>query len=458
MSGISRRRTVAAVVLAAWAAWASAAPPTTRPAETPCGWLALPKDVPLGPGSFSADLELRSRYEWLDNFTVKRYGTDQRDDLLLFRAQLGLEYRLKLPDGQPPPRFYVQFQDARHWLSDLDRHQFTETCSFFDQFDLRQAFIEWRRIGNSPVGFQLGRQNIAYADNRVFGPGQWGNVGRYWWDAARLILETEPVQVDFLYGRRIISEQVEFNDRHYDFDMLGAYAQVKNLPFRLDLFYVLRCDDHGEVSGESGRGDERRHSVGAYVDGRCGRWDWGGTGVWQFGDYVRDEICAWGANTRIGYTFEHPWKPRLGAEFSYASGDDDPRDGRQGTFDGVFGAIDSYYGRMNFVSWKNLEDYELSASVQPARGLKLRADWHLFRLASDNDSWYWCSGGTMRRDPSGRSGRTLGTELDVIVTWQICPRLELMAGYSHFFPGAFIKNTGSDDHADWVFCQLTWRL
>ena len=273
-----------------------------------------------------------------------------------------------------------------------------------------------------------------------------------------MTVDTRPVQIDLLYGRRVISRQVQPNDRHYDFDMLAAYAQIKELPFRLDLFYVLRYDDHGNVRGERGSGDERRHSLGCYVDGRAGGWDYRGTLVGQFGEYGGDEICAFGMNARVGYTFDTLWKPRLGVEFSYASGDDDPNDGRHGTFDGVFGAIDRVYGRMNFLSWKNMEDYQISASVQPMDDLKLEADFHLFRLASDNDAWYWCSGKPMRRDASGRSGRTLGMELDLIATWEVCQGLELMAGYAHFFPGAFIENTGRDDHANWVFCQLAWTL
>ena len=43
----------------------------------------------------------------------------------------------------------------------------------------------------------------------MFGPGEWGNVGRYWWDAAVLRLATDPVQVDLLYGQRVISEPIK---------------------------------------------------------------------------------------------------------------------------------------------------------------------------------------------------------------------------------------------------------
>jgi hypothetical protein len=423
------------------------------------GWLAPLKDLPLGPGRLAVDFSIRSRYEHYANYNVKQYGTDERDDLLLLRTRLGLAYRLTPPGGGSAPRFYVQFQDARHWLSDLERDDFPQTCPYFDQFDVREAYVEWRRLGGTPLGFKVGRQAIWYADKRVFGPGNWGNVGRYWWDAAKLYVETDPVRLDLLYGRRVIREPVTCDDRHFDFDMLAAYARFRRLPVRLDAFYVLRYNDEGGVTGESGRGDRRTHSVGLFLDGKAGRWDYGGTGVWQFGTYGHDDICAFGGNVRLGYTFPGPWKPRLGAEFTYASGDGDPRDGRHGTFDGVFGAIDSLYGRMNLLSWMNLEDYQVSASVQPAKGLKLSVDCHLFRRASDRDAWYWCSGKPARSDPAGTAARTIGGEIDLLAKWKLNGNWEILVGYAHFFPGRWVRGTaGSDDHADWLFSQVTFQI
>ena len=430
-----------------------------KPAKSPSNWLDQFKDIAFGPGKLSTDLSVRSRYEHYGNYNVKKFGTDENDPLLLLRTRLGLEYRLNKPAKGSAARFYLQFQDARHWLSDLDRQDFTPTCPHFDQLDIRQAYVDWQKIAGTPLGLKLGRQSICYADKRIFGPGDWGNVGRYWWDAAKVTLDTDIAQVDFLYGQRIIQETVSRDERHFDFDMLGAYARIKNLPFKLHGFYVLRYNDHGDVQGEDGPGDHRRHSVGLHADGKRDGWDFGGTLVGQFGKKGADEICAFGGNARLGYTFDAPWKPRLGAEFTYASGDDDPNDGRCGTFDGVFGAIDSLYGRMNLFSWMNLEDYQLSAGIQPCKGLKLSADYHLFRLASDNDGWYWCNGKPARHVPGGGAARTVGSEIDLLAKWEISDHWALFVGYAHFFPGPFVDNSkGNHDDADWVFAQVTFSF
>jgi hypothetical protein len=271
------------------------------------------KNIPLGPGKLDFGFNLRTRYEFFDNFNVRRYGTGEDDPLLLLRTRVGADSRF-LEEAH----VYVEMQDARHWLSDLKREDFPVNGPFYDEFELRQAFFEWRHIGESPVGFKLGRQTISYADTRVFGPGEWGNVGRYWWDAAKVYMDLEWAQLDFLYGQRIISEPTVFNDEHFPYQMAGVYAQNKKftegeLSIKGDLFYILRYDDHGNITGESGVGDEQRHSVGFAVDGTHGRrWDFGATLVGQWGEYGRDDIQAVGADARVGYTLD---APKLNATF-----------------------------------------------------------------------------------------------------------------------------------------------
>lgn len=424
-------------------------------------WYSPLKNISLGPGKLDIGFDLRTRYEFSENFDVRRYGTGKSDDLLLLRTRLSLDYKFN-----DQAHVFVEVQDARYWLSDLDRDLWPLNCPFYDALDLRQAFAEWKKIGDTPFGFKAGRQSISYADNRVFGPGEWGNVGRYWWDAAKVYYQSDPVQVDLLYGQRIISEPTSFNNEHFPYEMLGAYAQFRKLSWdkfslKPDLFYLVQYDDHGNLVGESGPGDQQTHSVGFYFESRYGQhWDFSGTLAGQLGQYGQDDIRAYGANIKAGYTFDCAWSPRIGAEFSYASGDDDPDDGVHETFDGIFGAVDLYYyGSMNVLPWMNLEDYQVTFSVKPWKSLTLRLDHHLYRLAESEDAWYWSSGKPARQDPTGDSGSDLGQELNLVAQWQANKNLQLFTGYGHLFTGDFIRNTpGSDRDADWFFFQGTYRF
>jgi len=177
--------------------------------------------------------------------------------------------------------------------------------------------------------------------------------------------------------------------------------------------------------------------------------------AYQFGDYGKDEIRALGYSARLGCTFDTLWKPRIGVEYSFASGDSDPTDSDHNTFDGLFGAVDKFYGRMNMIAWKNLNDYQATVSVNPRRGVKVWVDYHYFALDEAEDAWYWCSGKPAREDPAGGSGTTLGHEIDLLAKWKVNDYCELFCGYAHFFPGSFIRHTGTDHDANWVFFQAT---
>lgn len=432
------------------------------PLQKASAWYESLKGIWLGPGTLDVGANVRMRYEFTDNFNVRAYGTEDEDNLLLLRTRLSLDYHL----GKPAHAF-VEMQDARYWLSGLTRSKFTGSNPFYDEWELRQAFLEWEHIAQSPIGFKAGRQTISYADRRVFGPGEWGNVGRYWWDAAKLYIHTGLVKADILYGRQIISEPSHFNDEHFPYHMAGLYAQFRqftnhHFSVKPDLFYIGRYDTHGNLKDEKGRlGDEIRHTLGARVEGKVGTaWDYYGTVAGQFGTYGKGDIESFGIISGAGYTFKADWSPRFGAEFCYASGDGDPADGVRSTFDNVYGAIDAYvYGWMNVVPWMNLEDYQMSFTVHPTKDLKVWVEYNYFRLADPKDAWYYSTGKVMRKDTTGMAGRDLGHEINLLGQLKVSKTIDFLAGYGCFLPGNFVSKTpGTDAPAHWVFTQLSFNL
>jgi hypothetical protein len=146
-------------------------------------WYSLFKDVEAGPGKLDIGFNVRTRYEYLDKFSILHYGTGADDDVLLLRTRLSADYHVT-----EQARTFIEFQDARYWLNRLDLPDFGRSSSYFDEFDLRQAYLEWKGVGESPFGLKFGRQIMLYGDRRVFAPAEWRNVGNYWWDAAKLRL------------------------------------------------------------------------------------------------------------------------------------------------------------------------------------------------------------------------------------------------------------------------------
>jgi len=412
------------------------------------------KGMRVGPVTFDLGGQVRLRYEYDDGFTIKGYEPGGHDQLLLERLRLDLSARFW---GRP--RIFLQLQDAHAFLTRLGDEDFSTSSPIEDTLDIRQLHLEWLRIGGGALGFGIGRQQISYGDQRVFGPGNWGNTGRFAWDAAMMKIDTRWFLTDLWVGRYLLYKTDVWPDRSASgFVTFVGYTQVQNLPGRLDLFYVYKNDATSTLAGESGSGELRSNTVGIQSEGTAlDVLDAGATFVAQFGRYGQDTIRAYGANAKLGGTVPVAGNPRLGLQYTWGSGDSDPMDGVRGTFDGVYGGRDIFfYGYLNLFFWANLRDAEVDFSVKAWRDLTVYVEYHHFNLDRACDAWYTTGLKASRRDPTGDSGTTLGDELDTRAVLTLWNHLELMTGYGRFLPGSFVKNTGPAEAANWTFFQAVY--
>lgn len=392
----------------------------------------------------------RLRGEIDDEFNVKKYGTGIQDDFLLSR--LRLEIDIKLTKNL---KIHIQVQDAKVYGSYFSDKDFKGGNNpFHDSFDINQLYIEYRPF--EQFGIKAGRQSISFGDRRIFGPGDWGNTGRYAWDAIRLIYKGSNIDSNLIVGRYIIHDpDVWPNKQINGVTAFSTYNTIKNLPFQLDLFYVMKYDDRGITRGEEGTGNLYSNTVGFRIDGKYGQWDYNTTLARQFGRWGNDNINAFGLVFTLGYTFDAIWKPHIIAQYVNGSGDKDPNDGKHGTFDGVFGGADTVlYGWMNLFFFQNIREHRLDLILAPSETITLRGEYHYFTLDEKKDAWYF-PGNAQRRDKSGSSGRELGHEVDLIAKKEISKYLEILGGYCFFMPGEFVKKTGTSPIAQWFFLQTT---
>jgi hypothetical protein len=413
------------------------------------------KHVRLGSMTLDFGGQLRSRFEYDDGFSLKGYTPGSRDRLLLERVRLDLA--AAAGNGT---RFFLQLQDAHAFLTRFGEEDFPASSPIEDTLDIRQLYVEHSRVGGAPFGFRIGRQQISYGDQRVFGPGNWGNTGRYAWDAAMVTIGTDRLNMDLWVGKYLQYKSEVWPNRPVPhFLTFVNYTQIRKLPLRLDLFYVLKRDGREKAGADSGSGTLLRHTIGAQAEGTAFKvFDASGTFARQFGRHGRDRITAFGASGKFGVTAPVAWQPRLGIQYTWGSGDRDPSDGVHGTFDGVYGGRDiSFYGYLNLFFWANLRDAELDLSVKPWRPLTVHVEYHWFRLDKPRDAWYTTGLQPFRRDPLGRSGVNLGVELDARLTWAVEKHLELMCGYGRFWPDTFVRKTGPALPANWYFAQLLYN-
>lgn len=95
---------------------------------------------------------------------------------------------------------------------------------------------------------------------------------------------------------------------------------------------------------------------------------------------------------------------------------------------------------------------------------RLEFDYHAFWLADNHGYWYRSNGfSTLRtQTPDGSDVRTIGArtfagqEIDLTATYEFSENVKVQAGYSHFFAGAYLGDTGADSDADFAYIMTTF--
>ena len=65
--------------------------------------------------------------------------------------------------------------------------------------------------------------------------------------------------------------------------------------------------------------------------------------------------------------------------------------------------------------------------------------------------------GSVLRAAGASNSRYIGNELDFLLNWQIDRHLNVYVGYSHFFAGTFIQQTGAHKDIDFAYTAVTYR-
>jgi len=170
-----------------------------------------------------------------------------------------------------------------------------------------------------------------------------------------------------------------------------------------------------------------------------------------------------------GYTWSNSFAtPRLGADFTYASGDHDPNDNKRQTFDLLFGALHKFYGMMDVTGLRNTISPSVNATVQPTKRLSIRADFFAYWLADGNDLSYSEAGKGRTLNGYGikpDNNNFFGTEVDCVINYVATASISLQAGYSHFFPGDYVKQSvdsvpanGGRKDANYFYLMSTFRF
>lgn len=356
---------------------------------------------------------------------------------------------------KPSPRVgvLVQAQDARVAAKDIG----STTAPFRNPFDLRQAYAD---LGNTQQGaftLRVGRQEMFFGEQRLVGHLTWVNAARSF-DGVRATYRTKGLTVD-AFGTSVVRIiDGEFDRSGYGNRFVGAYASATAwIPKATVEPYVFWRRDQAQKSERGAVGDLSAVTLGARWVGKLpASVDYGAEMAFQTGSLGPDAIDAWAGHWIVGNTLGGAWKIRVAEEYNFASGDNNPSDGRRQTFDQLYPTGHDKLGLADQVGWKNIRDLRSMVELTPRRGWPVTASLHSWWLADAHDALYNAAGNAVARVSGGSGVSRVGDEFDVQMTHALTGQVQLAAGIAHVFPSGFLDTTTPGANYTYPFVMVTY--
>jgi len=373
-------------------------------------------------------VEMRGRAE-----SGSAFDTDLDGSLYLSRLRLNLE-------AEPASwiRIFVQGQDARvhSGTTGRDRSDLRNTV------DLRQAYVS---LGRSEVGWQLrlGRQELALGDERLVGADNYWDAFGQSFDALRLGFAGPRYRVDAFSGFRVQPARRRPDPFDTASRISGLSSQIKTPGQGVLEPYLLwkRGGETLDLLSRPGHRDVVTPGIRAQGTLR-GNLDYSVEMAMQRGHVVSDRIEAWAGHWELGWRpLGTDLGPRLGFEYNFASGDNDPADGRHGTFDDLYPAGYNKCGMADPIAWRNIRYPALNVEMPVTRRWVVYGGYRLFHLASLHDGLYPGGDEYLIRNSAATSAE-VGSHLLVSAGYVHSEHLRLYAGYGYLIPGAYLRESG----------------
>ncbi len=392
------------------------------------------------------DLSLRYRFELWNGMNAKNFGNDSptgvgklNDKILYQRIITGLTFT---PSNKLSVAFHMQDSRAFGWslrnslYPDLFkiRKAGTQTPYYTmnpneEFFEIYDAYAEYNQLIKD-LSVKLGRQKIFYGDTRIFGPGEWGNAGRWTWDALKVSYKHGKNFIDAFAGGTKIHNPVKISIPFTQTEFWGGgmYAHL-DIPgvMTIEPFYALKTEGSADYINTL---EFSRNWTGIRIfNNDFHHFVLDFTAVKEFGDDNGKSINAYGWFAKAGYQLHNfPAKPIISIRETYASGGR-KTDETIRTFEPAYGANDKYYGRMNITSWSNLDDREIVLELFPVREMLIELTYNRFFIPVPDDVILL---NTIKLEPGKHH---LGDEFDAFIRYQGLKHWQFTGVFGYFIPG-----------------------
>jgi len=313
-----------------------------------------------------------------------------------------------------------------------------------DSLDVLQAFVE--QSVSTPIGqlaLRIGRQEMSFGASRLVSVREGPNIRRAFDGVRALWAVGEDRGATAFFVRPVNPESGVFDDRASEEDRFwGVYTtwstpRLDGLAF--DTYYLGL--DRSEAAFAQGNAPERRHTVGARLFGKRGRWDWNIESAWQWGSFGEDQIQAWTMSFAIAFkSTVLLLATRTELKADAISGDRNPTDNRLETFNPLFPKL-PYFSEANLTTPANLLDVQPNLRLTLTTACSFTLSWNRLWKHERADAFY----APLLSPVDGTSltqSRDIGWQASGLVEWRASERLELAATYVVFEPGAALRESG----------------
>ncbi|MBL9198862.1 MAG: alginate export family protein [Opitutaceae bacterium] len=366
--------------------------------------------------------------------------------------------------------------------------------------DVHQAFVFVGNHKEFPVSLKIGRQELAYGDQRLVGHFRWNNNARTF-DALKVRWQNPLFGVDLFTGGVVYNDSRNLNKSNSQDHFSGAYFNFPTLlKNEITEAYLLARNVERGIATDDWRGvpapfrfpgAQDTYTAGLRVKSKPNAYDpfdYAFELMQQFGNRTavfpatapaaalaapRLDHRAYAFVGQAGYTWtESTRQPRLAFIYSYGSGDKSATDTKSGTFQNLFPTNHLFYGYMDLSSLQNLHDFRVAYTLKPTTTSVIALEGHAHFLGRTSDFWYNVagvprnfagaavgSGGGFRINPA--YSKHVGNELDLVAAWTFKPHAQIEAAACRYFRGDYVKQSlasvGSKD-ATYFYVQLTLNL
>lgn len=336
-----------------------------------------------------------------------------------------------------------------------------------DKLDLHQAYFKIDKLFGLPLSAKIGRQELAYGNQRIIGAVGWDNIGRSF-DGIVTSYKKGKFKIDAFLTKEATKksktvswsvldtltwqisnlDSLSFTDGK---NFSGLWASMDfNIPGLVNnthvaTYYLL--DRTGDTA-------INRSTIGLFSKGSYGLA--GGITITQEVDLAMQtgsfnettDIDASLLGVRLVVSLPKvATKPKIGFGYDLVSGEDSSKAG-DNAFNTLYATNHKFYGFMDY--FLNIPKHAKKAGLidvigtfgfTPIKGLTVNGAYHM-----------------LTTDQPVNGSNDLGTELDFTANIGFRKGIGIVAGYSIFTPGTIFKSWEGSDPSSWAFLMVIYNF